>query len=69
MEFSDNGGGVEEPKRVFEPFYTTFNEKKGLGLTFVFHAVQAMNGEIAVENVGDGAKITLKIPADDETGD
>lgn len=67
IEFIDNGGGIKNPKRVFEPFYTTFNEKKGLGLTFVFHAVQAMNGEITIENIQDGAKVTLKIPAAEET--
>jgi len=62
VEIIDNGGGVEDPARVFDPFYTTSLHKKGLGLTFVFHAVQAMNGEIAVENEQNGAKVTLKIP-------
>jgi signal transduction histidine kinase len=62
VEIIDNGGGIEEPARVFDPFYTTFNSKKGLGLTFVYHAVQAMNGEIAVENIENGARVTLKLP-------
>jgi signal transduction histidine kinase len=62
VEIIDNGGGIEEPALVFDPFYTTFNSKKGLGLTFVYHAVQAMNGEITVENFENGARVTLKIP-------
>lgn len=62
VEIIDNGGGIEEPAKVFDPFYTTFNIKKGLGLTFVYHAVQAMNGEIVVENMENGARVTLKLP-------
>lgn len=62
VEIIDNAGGINEPAKVFDPFYSTFNNKKGLGLTFVFHATQAMNGEIAVENIQNGAKVTLKFP-------
>lgn len=61
VEITDNGGGIEDPARVFDPFYTTFNSKKGLGLTFVYHAVQAMNGDITVENTQNGARVTLKL--------
>jgi two-component system NtrC family sensor kinase len=63
VEIIDNAGGIEDLARVFDPFYSTFNNKKGLGLTFVFHAVQAMNGEIAIENIENGAKAILKLPA------
>lgn len=63
VEVIDNGGGVKEPERVFEPFYTTYNEKKGLGLTFAYHAIVALSGEISIENIEDGAKVTLKVPA------
>ncbi len=62
VEIKDNGGGIEDPSRIFDPFYTTSINKKGLGLTFVYHVVQAMNGEIAVESFPNGAKVTLKIP-------
>lgn len=62
VEISDNAGGFEEPDKVFEPFYTTFNEKKGLGLTLVFHAIQALNGEIKVKNLDNGASITIMLP-------
>jgi len=66
VEITDNAGGIDEPGRVFDPFYTTFNEKKGLGLTFVYHAVQGLNGDVSVENVveGDhkGAMVRLMLP-------
>ena len=61
IEITDNGGGIEEPDRIFEPFYTTFSDKRGLGLTFVFHAIQALNGEISVENFKNGTRVTLKL--------
>lgn len=62
VEIIDNGGGIEYPAMVFDPFYTTSNSKKGLGLTFVYHAIQAMNGDITVENIQNGARVTLKLP-------
>ena len=32
LELSDNGPGVREPERVFDPFYTTRPVGKGAGL-------------------------------------
>jgi signal transduction histidine kinase len=64
LEITDNAGGFEEPLRAFDPFYTTFEYKKGLGLTFAYHAIQALNGEITVENVDGGAKVTLMLPVE-----
>jgi len=58
----DNGGGIEDPDKIFEPFYSNSEAKKGLGLTFVFHAIQSLNGDIKIENYGSGARVTLKIP-------
>jgi signal transduction histidine kinase len=73
VEIIDNGGGVEEPARVFDPFYTTFTQKKGLGLTFVYHAIQALNGEVSIENIEDdendtngqsGVKVSIILPVE-----
>jgi signal transduction histidine kinase len=55
LEISDNGGGLDEPQKAFDPFYTTFSQRKGLGLTFVYHAIQALNGEVTIENIETGA--------------
>ncbi len=64
VEITDNAGGFKDITRAFDPFYTTFNEKKGLGLTFVHHAIQALNGDITADNLpkGAGAVVRLKIP-------
>ncbi len=73
VEIIDNGGGAEEPGRVFDPFYTTFMQKKGLGLTFVYHAIQALNGEVSIENIENdengangqsGVKVTIILPVE-----
>lgn len=75
VEITDNAGGMEEPEKVFDPFYTTFSDKKGLGLTFVFHAIQALSGEVQVENVENpdtgekGAKVSLMFPLQVEFDD
>jgi signal transduction histidine kinase len=77
VEIIDNAGGVEEPGKVFNPFYTTFTQKKGLGLTFVYHAVQALNGDVIIENIDydendaneqNGAKVSIILPVE-EPGD
>jgi len=62
FEITDNGGGIENPSRVFEPFYTTYEENKGLGMTFVYHIVQLLDGEVNIENTKNGAKVSLKVP-------
>ena len=61
IEISDNGGGMQEPHKVFEPFYSTNSEGKGLGLTFVYHAIQALNGSLLVENIHQGVKVTIRL--------
>ena len=65
LEIIDNAGGAEEPGKVFDPFYTTFPQKKGLGLTFVYHAIQALGGEVTLVNIDQGVKVHILLPADD----
>jgi signal transduction histidine kinase len=75
IEISDNAGGCENLENVFNPFYTTFNEKKGLGLTFVYHAIQALTGDVELVNFEDndtgenGTKITLRLPIEFDPDD
>ena len=61
IEICDNGGGIKELGKVFEPFYSTNAEGKGLGLTFVYHAIQALSGTLTVENFRQGVKVTVKL--------
>lgn len=78
VEIIDNGGGAPEPGKAFDPFYTTFMQKKGLGLTFVYHAIQALNGEVIIENIEDdedgangqsGVKVSIILPMEESKDD
>ena len=65
VEFSDNGGGVKEPLRVFDPFYTTkpIGKGTGLGLSAVYGVVQDHQGQITCQNRPEGgAQFVLRLP-------
>ncbi len=61
LVFEDNGPGFAQPERVFEPFYTTHSDRKGLGLTFVYHIVHLHGGEVTAENAPGGARVTVRL--------
>lgn len=66
IEFHDSGHGIQEPHRIFEPFYTTKNVGKGtgLGLSICYGIVKEHGGEISARNADDGgAVIEVKLPA------
>ena len=46
VQFRDNGPGIKEPHRVFDPFYTTkpIGKGTGLGLSVVYGVVQDHGG-------------------------
>lgn len=66
VEFQDSGPGIQEPSRIFEPFYTTKNVGKGtgLGLSICYGIVKEHGGEISARN-GEkgGAIIGVKLPS------
>ena len=66
IEFHDSGPGIQEPNRIFEPFYTTKNVGKGtgLGLSICYGIVKEHGGEISARN-GErgGAIIEIKLPS------
>lgn len=65
VEFTDNGPGVKNPHRVFDPFYTTkpVGKGTGLGLSICYGIVKEHGGEIEVRNEdGGGATFTVKLP-------
>ena len=68
VEFEDNGPGIKEPKRIFDPFYTTKSVGKGtgLGLSICYGIVKEHGGDISARNrPHGGAVITVRLPAAD----
>ncbi len=60
----DEGPGIEDVERIFEPHYTTKVKGTGLGLAIARQIVEEHGGRIAVESeVGRGARVTIEIPA------
>ncbi|HKN59692.1 MAG TPA: ATP-binding protein [Candidatus Acidoferrales bacterium] len=59
IEFADNGPGVQNPHRVFDPFYTTkaVGKGTGLGLSICYGIVKEHGGEIQVRNAEEGGAV------------
>jgi PAS domain S-box-containing protein len=68
---SDNGTGITDTQRIFDPFYTTKQAGKGtgLGLSICYGIVRAHGGEIQCWNNEDGAGSTflVRIPVATES--
>jgi PAS domain S-box-containing protein len=68
---TDNGTGVADPERIFDPFYTTKQAAKGtgLGLSICYGIVRAHGGEIlCCNNEGSqGSTFIVRIPVANET--
>jgi signal transduction histidine kinase len=65
-EFSDTGPGMRDPRRVFDPFYTTKAAGKGtgLGLSLCYGIVQEHGGDLTCRNTpGAGATFRVELPA------
>jgi PAS domain S-box-containing protein len=65
-QFIDDGPGIKEPKRIFDPFYTTKSVGKGtgLGLSICYGIVKEHGGDITANNNSDGgAVIEVRLPA------
>jgi two-component system NtrC family sensor kinase len=64
--FSDDGAGIKDPKRIFDPFYTTKSVGKGtgLGLSICYGIVKEHGGDITANNNPEGgANIEVRLPA------
>ncbi len=65
VAFTDDGPGMREPARVFDPFYTTkdIGRGTGLGLSICYGIVKEHGGEIsACNNKGGGATFFIRLP-------
>jgi len=61
VEVSDTGPGIDEPEKIFDPFYTTKevggSEGMGLGLSISYGLVQSFGGEIRGRNAAEGGAV------------
>ena len=66
IDFSDEGPGIQEPARVFDPFYTTrpVGQGAGLGLSVCYGIIQEHKGKILCQNRPEGgATFRIELPA------
>lgn len=68
LEVADSGPGIEEPEKIFEPFYTTkavgAAEGMGLGLSISYGLVQSFGGAIRGRNRPEGGAVfTVELTA------
>jgi signal transduction histidine kinase len=60
---ADQGPGVEDVERIFEPYYTTKAKGTGLGLAIARQIVEEHRGRIAVESrLGTGTTVQIHLP-------
>ena len=70
LTIEDNGKGMaEETKdRMFEPFFTTNFQGRGLGMAAVFGIIQKHDGWISVESeLGKGTQVHIYLPTVEST--
>ena len=66
LAFRDQGEGIAPANlpRIFDPYFSTKQSGKGLGLTVVYSIIRAHGGHIEVQSEpGRGALFTLHLPA------
>lgn len=64
VSVSDTGGGisVDNPDRVFDPFFSTKRDGMGMGLPIVRMILAAHDGSTSVENGQEGAIFCIHLP-------
>ncbi len=70
LEFADSGPGIREPRRVFDPFYTTkpIGKGTGLGLSATYGVMQDHHGQVTCHNRAEGGAVfILRFPRANES--
>jgi signal transduction histidine kinase len=53
----DNGHGIDNPEKIFDPFYTTKNMGTGLGLAISQNIIEQHSGNLKIESTKPGETI------------
>lgn len=66
LTVQDSGTGIDDPARVFEPFYTTkelgASKGLGMGLALSFGLVSHFGGQLTCQNLKQGAEFKMSLP-------
>jgi PAS domain S-box-containing protein len=65
LEVSDDGVGIDatDLARIFDPFFSTKDDRHGLGLSAVHGIVRRLGGDIEVDSQpGQGARFRVRLP-------
>ncbi len=63
LEITDNGPGLADPQRAFEPFYSTKPGGLGMGLAIVRSIVSSHRGRVWAESApGHGTTVHVRLP-------
>ncbi|MGD9212325.1 MAG: ATP-binding protein, partial [Desulfobacteraceae bacterium] len=64
LSFKDHGKGIPEEvmEKIWDPFFTTKEKGTGLGLGIVRNIIESHNGEIQINNLSDGAEVSIILP-------
>jgi len=65
LSVADTGPGIDEPEKIFDPFYTTKSvgqgDGMGLGLSISYGLIQSFGGDIRGENTKEGAIFSIDL--------
>lgn len=72
IEFRDNGGGINDEilERIFEPYFTTKEQGKGIGMGLYISKMiieHNMHGSLTCSNIENGVEFIIKIPLEPKT--
>ncbi len=69
IEFIDNGKGISQDdlNYIFDPYFTTKENRSGLGLTIAYKIIKDHDGLINIESkLNEGSKTTVYLPSTNE---